>query len=70
MWNLVSNAVKFTPRGGRILVRSYNDEKKTLIIEVSDTGVGIPDDVLPRFSSPSSRGKEASPAASEALAWA
>jgi PAS domain S-box-containing protein len=48
LWNLLSNAVKFTPRGGRVMVRSFNDEA-TLVIEVSDTGVGIGDEILPRL---------------------
>jgi signal transduction histidine kinase len=40
--NLVSNAVKFTPEGGRVVVRAY--ERKTqdaVVLEVQDTGIGI-----------------------------
>lgn len=40
--NLLSNAIKFTPEGGRVRVRTklYGDDQ--LMIEVEDTGVGIP----------------------------
>ncbi|MFW6276852.1 MAG: ATP-binding protein [Bacteroidota bacterium] len=38
--NLVSNAVKFTPKNGKIMV-SARKRKKNIIISVSDTGVGM-----------------------------
>jgi len=39
-WNLLNNAVKFTPPGGRITVRTANDGGR-FAFEITDTGVGI-----------------------------
>jgi len=41
MLNLLSNAAKFTPSGGRVDVRLF-DHGNELIISVKDTGIGIP----------------------------
>jgi PAS domain S-box-containing protein len=46
VWNLVSNAVKFTPKGGRIQVRLERVDSHVEVV-VSDTGMGIPPDFLP-----------------------
>jgi CheY-like chemotaxis protein len=46
VWNLVSNAIKFTPPGGRIDVEVISDEARTRLI-VRDTGIGIHPDFLP-----------------------
>ncbi|HUT35927.1 MAG TPA: HAMP domain-containing sensor histidine kinase [Planctomycetota bacterium] len=39
--NLVSNAIKYTPEGGRVTVASRTDEA-SVVFEVTDTGIGIP----------------------------
>ena len=50
-WNLLRNSVKFTPAGGEIIVRTSNatGDGARLVVEISDSGVGIPPDVLPRI---------------------
>ncbi|MEU5160981.1 HAMP domain-containing sensor histidine kinase [Streptomyces sp. NPDC020875] len=45
--NLVSNAVRHTPRGGTVTLRAAPAGPDALIIEIADTGGGIPADDLP-----------------------
>ena len=45
--NLLNNAAKYTPRGGRIRVRA-DARVDTAIVTVADTGSGIPPAMLPR----------------------
>ncbi len=47
LWNLVSNAVKFTPTGGTVRVIAER-RASTLRLEVSDDGLGISTEFLPR----------------------
>ncbi len=46
--NLVSNAIKYTPEKGRVSV-SIQHQNEDLIITVSDTGMGIPKETLPKI---------------------
>jgi signal transduction histidine kinase len=54
--NLIGNAVKFTPKGGKVSIVTRNEESGRLVIEVSDTGIGIPADALSRIFSPFEQG--------------
>ncbi len=55
--NLLSNAIKFTPENGTITFRTSN-ENGMVKIEVTDTGVGIEPDVLPRLFQPFEQGEQ------------
>lgn len=46
LWNLLSNGVKFTPRGGRVTV-SVAGRHGEVVLTVTDTGVGIKREFLP-----------------------
>jgi signal transduction histidine kinase/ActR/RegA family two-component response regulator len=56
LWNLIKNAVKFTPKGS-ITIRSLNNGSGRLIIEVADTGIGITRDRLARIFKPFEQGE-------------
>jgi len=47
--NLVSNAVRYTPAGGRILLRWEMREGKG-VFSVEDSGIGIPEEHIPRLT--------------------
>jgi len=46
--NLVNNAIKYTPEGGEITIRGTGDGRNVRI-EISDTGIGISKEDLPRI---------------------
>ncbi len=45
LWNLLSNAIKFTPAGGDVTLRIWL-ENNTAVLQVEDTGIGIPESQL------------------------
>ena len=48
IWNLLNNSVKFTPRGGRIIVR-LEEENDEIVLTVSDNGQGVDPSFLPHI---------------------
>jgi signal transduction histidine kinase len=46
-WNVLKNAIKFTPPGGRVMVETTNPNPGKLCLIVTDTGVGIDSETLP-----------------------
>ena len=48
-WNLINNAVKFTPSDGQISISTGNTSKGELRVEIADTGLGIESQELPKI---------------------
>ena len=61
--NLLSNAVKFTPEGGHVSARFYNEPQKDAVldsvIKVSDDGIGMDPEFLPHIFEPFTQEKQA-----------
>src|ERR1044072_1759172 len=51
-WNLINNAVKFTPTGGQIAVRTSNDKAGHFRFEITDNGLGMERDRLTSIFTP------------------
>jgi signal transduction histidine kinase len=60
--NLLDNGVKYTPSGGRVTVR-LTPGQDSVLVEVSDTGMGVPAADLPHIFDPLFRGEQADRAA-------
>src|SRR6266516_6232679 len=48
-WNLINNAVKFTPPNGQITLTTSNDSDGQLRVEIADSGMGIEPESLPKI---------------------
>ena len=46
--NLIFNAVKYTPQGGRVSVKAYENSEH-IIVSIKDNGIGIPENELPHI---------------------
>jgi PAS domain S-box-containing protein len=57
-WNLLKNAIKFTPSGGRIVVRSVNLPDKSFRVEIQDSGKGISSQLLSKIFDPFEQGED------------
>jgi CheY-like chemotaxis protein len=57
-WNLILNAVKFTPAEGCITVRTTNPQPGRVLIDVIDTGIGIDPEMLSRIFEPFQQGED------------
>jgi two-component system phosphate regulon sensor histidine kinase PhoR len=47
--NLIDNAIKYTPDGGRIVISAVERDGKEIEVSVHDNGIGIPKEDLPRI---------------------
>jgi CheY-like chemotaxis protein len=56
LWNLIKNAVKFTPQQGFLKIWAEQAPDRRILIRVRDTGIGIPLDTLPRIFTPFDQG--------------
>jgi nitrogen-specific signal transduction histidine kinase/CheY-like chemotaxis protein len=48
-WNILRNAVKFTPHGGQIVISTQNDSDGRVVIAFTDSGIGIEPNLQPRI---------------------
>ena len=55
-WNVLKNAQKFTPQGGTISIRSFNESPGKVVFEIRDNGKGIEPHVLPHIFEPFEQG--------------
>src|SRR5436309_7427156 len=56
IWNVLKNAIKFTPEEGEIAISSLNPSPEVLTISVRDTGIGIDPEVMRRIFEPFEQG--------------
>jgi HAMP domain-containing protein/signal transduction histidine kinase len=48
-WNLINNAVKFTPTEGQIFISTSNESQEHLHVRIADSGLGIESESLPKI---------------------
>jgi CheY-like chemotaxis protein len=58
LWNVMKNAVRFTPANGEIIIRSHAGVAGAWCVEVVDSGVGIESHELERIFAPFAQGEQ------------
>jgi PAS domain S-box-containing protein len=58
LWNLIKNAVKFTYPGGTITIATRTSGARKMRIEITDTGIGIDPEILPRIFNAFEQGEQ------------
>src|SRR5262245_20585949 len=56
IWNLLKNAIKFTPEGGDVTISSENPSETVFAVTVRDTGIGMEAEVMKRIFDPFEQG--------------
>jgi signal transduction histidine kinase len=56
IWNLLKNAIKFTPKEGDITIFSDNPSEGVFTVSVRDTGIGMEPEVMQRIVDPFEQG--------------
>ena len=56
IWNLLKNAIKFTPEGGNITISSDNPSETVFVVSIRDTGIGMEPEVMQRIFDPFEQG--------------
>lgn len=57
LWNLLGNAIKFTPEGGAITIKTSNPDNGHAAVTVTDNGIGIDPAMLARIFEPFEQGE-------------
>jgi len=63
-WNVLKNAVKFTPAGGEITIQTRPAAANRVMVQITDTGIGLTDWEIGRVFNAFSQGEHAGPAGS------
>ena len=56
IWNVLKNAIKFTPEGGDIIISSDNPSETVFTVAVRDSGIGMEPEVMQRIFDPFEQG--------------
>jgi len=56
IWNVLKNAIKFTPEGGEITISSDNPSETVFTVAVRDSGIGMEPEVMKRIFDPFEQG--------------